>query len=280
MPLEITATQATDKTARKTVEPLAKRLRSRQQPGMRERIFFTEQLSLLLETGTPLHTALAAISSQVDNPAMRAIIDGLAEEVTDGKTFSYALALYPEMFPVTYNSQDGCNTTTTTLTDEELETFINYHHEQYPVQEVQFNFRREEPIVVNSELSSLAQLWAASAGPGCARTCRVTTTSFSGTLRPPSGLLSSKLVSGRGRAQDKVPSRKRSPRRSGTGTRLSNSALASRCPAKRRRTPPSAIQAASAVRSCSLICALSVSTIADRSRSISEGMSPLTMSAL
>ena len=102
MPLEITAARPTGKPAGTKAEPLTKRLRSRQKPGTRDRIFFTEQLSLLLETGTPLHTALAAISSQVDNAAMRAIIDGLTERVTDGKTFSYALAQYPEMFPVTY----------------------------------------------------------------------------------------------------------------------------------------------------------------------------------
>ena len=103
MPLEITAAQTTDKPAKKKqARSQAFRLRSRQKPGVNDRIFFTEQLSLLLETGTPLHTALAAISGQVDNPAMRAIIDGLAEHVTDGKPFSYALEQYPEMFPVTY----------------------------------------------------------------------------------------------------------------------------------------------------------------------------------
>ncbi len=70
--------------------------------GTKDRIFFTEQLSLLLETGTPLHAALKALGSQVDNPAMRKIIDGLFEQVTSGKSFSHALSQYPDLFPVSY----------------------------------------------------------------------------------------------------------------------------------------------------------------------------------
>ena len=50
-------------------------------------------------------------------------------------------------------------------------------------------------------------------------------------------------VSGSGRAQDMAPSRLRSPRRSGTGTR-SSSALARRGPAKRSSTPPVSTQSA------------------------------------
>ena len=90
------------KSADKPSEPLSRKLRGRRKPGMKDRIFFTEQLSLLLETGTPLHVALQALGSQIDNPAMREIIDGLHEHVTDGKPFSYALAQYPQMFPITY----------------------------------------------------------------------------------------------------------------------------------------------------------------------------------
>jgi type II secretory pathway component PulF len=102
MPLEITAAQQSVKSADKPAEPLSRKLRGRRKPSMKDRVFFTEQLSLLLETGTPLHVALQALGSQIDNPAMREIIDGLHEHVTDGKPFSYALAQYPQMFPVTY----------------------------------------------------------------------------------------------------------------------------------------------------------------------------------
>jgi type II secretory pathway component PulF len=102
MPLEITAVQQSDRAQDKPAKTSMRKRTGRRKPGMRDRIFFTEQLSLLLETGTPLHAALQALGSQVDNPAMQEIITGLLEHVTDGKPFSYALAQYPELFPVTY----------------------------------------------------------------------------------------------------------------------------------------------------------------------------------
>jgi type II secretory pathway component PulF len=102
MPLEITAVQQSARAQDKPAKTSMRKRTGRRKPGMRDRIFFTEQLSLLLETGTPLHAALQALGSQVDNPAMQEIITGLLEHVTDGKPFSYALAQYPELFPVTY----------------------------------------------------------------------------------------------------------------------------------------------------------------------------------
>ena len=63
------------------------------------------------------------------------------------------------MFPVNYDNGTFCDTTTTTLTEEEVELFVNHHHEQYPVQEVMLDFRREEPIIIDFAMSSLSQLW-------------------------------------------------------------------------------------------------------------------------
>ncbi|MGB5715916.1 MAG: type II secretion system F family protein [Gammaproteobacteria bacterium] len=71
-------------------------------PVTRDRIFFTEQLSLLLETGTPLHAALQALEKHIDNPAMGKVIHSLIEDVTSGKSFSFALAKHPELFSGTY----------------------------------------------------------------------------------------------------------------------------------------------------------------------------------
>lgn len=71
-------------------------------PSDTDRMFFTEQLSLLLETGTSLHPALRSIRSQVANPAMLKIVDGLAESVSDGRTFAQSLSHYPELFSTTY----------------------------------------------------------------------------------------------------------------------------------------------------------------------------------
>ena len=107
MPLEITAKQ--QKVASPGAVNLAQRLQllGEKRPGVTERLFFTEQLSLLLETGTPLHTALLALRKQVENPGMAKIIDGLIEDVTSGKSFSHALSKHPDLFPGTYTSLVG-----------------------------------------------------------------------------------------------------------------------------------------------------------------------------
>ena len=92
-----------------STKPFAGRLKfaSEKKPATRDRIFFTEQLSLLLETGTPLHAALQALEKHIDNPAMGKVINSLIEDVTNGKSFSYALAKHPELFSGTYVSLVG-----------------------------------------------------------------------------------------------------------------------------------------------------------------------------
>lgn len=78
----------------------------------RDRKFFTEQMALLLETGTPLQASLQALRRQLDNPAMIALVDQLGEDIGQGMQFSAALARQPEFFPPTYvnliaASEDG-----------------------------------------------------------------------------------------------------------------------------------------------------------------------------
>lgn len=65
------------------------------------------------------------------------------------------------MFPVIYDDGDGCSTDTSVeVTEEQYQTFLDYHHEQYPVQEVTIDFRRDEPIIWDNALNSLAELWS------------------------------------------------------------------------------------------------------------------------
>ncbi len=68
----------------------------------RDRMFFTEQLALLLETGSSLHAALNALKAQSKNPAMTALVGGLAADVAEGRTFSHALSRRPDVFSRTY----------------------------------------------------------------------------------------------------------------------------------------------------------------------------------
>jgi type II secretory pathway component PulF len=67
-----------------------------------DRRFFTEQLTLMLETGANLHQALTLLQEQNQQPAMARIIDGLLEDIAGGLAFSAALSKYPDSFSTTY----------------------------------------------------------------------------------------------------------------------------------------------------------------------------------
>ena len=75
-------------------------------PGisLNQRMVFTERLSLLLETGVSLLEALKTMQLQTEEPLLAEIIGWLASIISEGKTFSSALATHPEMFSSTYIS--------------------------------------------------------------------------------------------------------------------------------------------------------------------------------
>ncbi len=62
------------------------------------------------------------------------------------------------LVPVQYNTGE-CNTNTAEITEEEEQLFRDYIHEQNPVQEVIWEFRRDAPIQWGTTLTSLSQLW-------------------------------------------------------------------------------------------------------------------------
>ena len=72
--------------------------------GVRERMTFSEQLALLLDTGVSLHEALRVLRQQTQEPQLVAILESLLADVTEGKPFSVALARHPQMFSQTYVS--------------------------------------------------------------------------------------------------------------------------------------------------------------------------------
>jgi type II secretory pathway component PulF len=72
--------------------------------GVHERMMFTEQLALLLDTGVSIHEALKALKQQSDDPRLTAILDSLLDTVSEGKPLSVALSRHPEMFSQTYVS--------------------------------------------------------------------------------------------------------------------------------------------------------------------------------
>jgi type II secretory pathway component PulF len=81
-----------------------KKFQFRKAIGDRERRFFTEQMSLLLETGTPLQASLQAMKKQVESPAMLVLLDQLSDDIGQGLQFSSALAKHPEVFSTTYTN--------------------------------------------------------------------------------------------------------------------------------------------------------------------------------
>ena len=104
MPIELQSSPATAPavTAEKSA-PVARRpVFGAKAPGARDRMAFTEQLALLLETDMPLHTALQSIGQQSASPAMQAIIADLVAEVETGQRFAAALEKHPELFSSTY----------------------------------------------------------------------------------------------------------------------------------------------------------------------------------
>ena len=63
-----------------------------------ELIFFTSQLSLMLEIGTPVGNALKAIASQCENPEFKAVILAILKDIEEGQQLSDAMRRHPRVF--------------------------------------------------------------------------------------------------------------------------------------------------------------------------------------
>ena len=64
----------------------------------REVIFFTSQLSLMLEIGTPLTNSLRAIADQTNNPAFKEILLTMLKDIEEGRQLSDAMKRHPRLF--------------------------------------------------------------------------------------------------------------------------------------------------------------------------------------
>jgi general secretion pathway protein F len=67
-------------------------------------LVFTQELQTLVRAGFPLDRSLAVLSQLAESPAMAEVIQDVLKEVKGGKSFSEALAKYPEVFPKVYVS--------------------------------------------------------------------------------------------------------------------------------------------------------------------------------
>jgi len=70
----------------------------------KEVIFFTSQLALMLEVGTPLTNALAAMEKQTKNPAFKEVIRILHRDIEEGQQLSDAMRRHPRVFSYVYTS--------------------------------------------------------------------------------------------------------------------------------------------------------------------------------
>ncbi|MGD8987763.1 MAG: type II secretion system F family protein [Syntrophobacterales bacterium] len=63
-----------------------------------EMIFFCSQLSLMLEIGTPLTSALQALGNQTKNVAFKEIIQKMHQDIEEGRQLSDAMKRHPQVF--------------------------------------------------------------------------------------------------------------------------------------------------------------------------------------
>ncbi|MGD8845615.1 MAG: type II secretion system F family protein [Desulfobacteraceae bacterium] len=60
--------------------------------------FFTTQLALMLEVGTPLNLALNAVRRELSNPFFDRVLSEVSRDIEQGRQFSDALARHPKVF--------------------------------------------------------------------------------------------------------------------------------------------------------------------------------------
>lgn len=81
----------------------------------RELPLFTEQMAILLETGTPVAPSLAAMGRQVSSRHWQELIRQLRQQVEEGGSLASAVASFPEVFDPIYASMISAGEASGTL---------------------------------------------------------------------------------------------------------------------------------------------------------------------
>ena len=63
-----------------------------------EILFFSSQLSLMLDIGTPINLALSTIRDQTENPVFKKVIEDMLQAVVEGRQLSDAMKEHPKVF--------------------------------------------------------------------------------------------------------------------------------------------------------------------------------------
>lgn len=69
-----------------------------------EVITFAHQMAVMIDTGVPISEALHCVATQAANPAFKAVLEQVAEEVAAGGEFSTAMKKHPKVFPTIMTS--------------------------------------------------------------------------------------------------------------------------------------------------------------------------------
>lgn len=72
--------------------------------GSSDIILFTRQLSSMLSSGLTLLRALQIFKEQIENEAMIEVVTSMINDIEEGKSFSYAIAKFPNVFSPVYIS--------------------------------------------------------------------------------------------------------------------------------------------------------------------------------
>jgi type II secretory pathway component PulF len=97
--LNNSTTPDSKKTGRKSIS-----LFGEKKISQTDRMFFLEQLALMLETGSDLHSSLNVLAKQTSHPKLERVIQKMADDISEGGSFSSALARHPKVFSNTYVS--------------------------------------------------------------------------------------------------------------------------------------------------------------------------------
>jgi type IV pilus assembly protein PilC len=73
-------------------------------PSLAEKMFFTRNLQVMISAGLSLPRSLEVLSSQTKNKKFQKAILKIKEEITQGKSFSDALAKFPDFFSMLFQN--------------------------------------------------------------------------------------------------------------------------------------------------------------------------------
>ncbi|MDD4995432.1 MAG: type II secretion system F family protein [Patescibacteria group bacterium] len=89
-----------------------KGLRLLSRVSTRDRVVFSRQLSVMISANVPLLRALRSMVQQTENPALKDIVENLADEIEGGAKLSDAMALHSDAFSEFYISMVRSGETT------------------------------------------------------------------------------------------------------------------------------------------------------------------------